>query len=235
MGVGGVSGASGRGLCGARSGRGRGLSEGGWVRGSVPPSAPPRSPALAPLLPLSRPLSPAGSAPSSSSQALCISVGVRRDGRERERGGGVCWSGQGGGRGRGGGEGGGERVGPTESASPQARWASHWKHRHTSTHARTHTHTHALEPTHSQDSPPMREEVIRTSTGEGTHRCSPASHHKSAEKQPSPLRIQPSSKDIVVEDASAQVSMKSAANCETSCDPQDLVNHRILERLTLRG
>lgn len=35
-----------------------------------------------------------------------------------------------------------------------------------------------------------------------------------------------------MEDASAQASMKSAASCETSCDTQDLVNHRILERLT---
>ena len=42
----------------------------------------------------------------------------------------------------------------------------------------------------------------------------------------------PGSKAIVVEDASAQASMKSAASCETSCDTQDLVNHRILERPT---
>ena len=40
------------------------------------------------------------------------------------------------------------------------------------------------------------------------------------------------SREIVVEDASAQASMKSAASCETSCDTQDLVNHRILERPT---
>ena len=40
------------------------------------------------------------------------------------------------------------------------------------------------------------------------------------------------SEDIAVEDASAQASMKSAANCETSCDTRDPVNHRTLERLT---
>lgn len=54
-------------------------------------------------------------------------------------------------------------------------------------------------------------------------------HSARAPRRPSP---QPSSRDIVVEDASAQASMKSAASCETSCDTQDLANHRILERLT---
>lgn len=52
---------------------------------------------------------------------------------------------------------------------------------------------------------------------------------REAPRRPSP---QPRSRDIVVEDASAQASMKSAASCETSCDTQDFVNHRILERLT---
>lgn len=52
---------------------------------------------------------------------------------------------------------------------------------------------------------------------------------REAARRPSP---QPSSRDIVVEDASAQASMKSAASCETSCDTQDFANHRILERLT---
>ena len=47
-----------------------------------------------------------------------------------------------------------------------------------------------------------------------------------------PSRAQPRSRAIVVEDASAQASMKSAASCETSCDTQDLANHRILERPT---
>ena len=167
-------------------------------------------------------------------QALCISVGVCRD-RERESAGGA--------RGRGA----GERGREDEGGAREGRWGRGESGPYRvclppseMSNTCIHTHTHnTLTHTHTANTltmaAPTREEVIRTSTGEGTHRCSPASPRKSAEKQPSSLRIQPSSKDIVVEDASAQVSMKSAANCETSCDPQDLVNHRILERLTLRG
>lgn len=227
--------------------KGERAGRGGRVRGcagqdpeaSAPSPRPsPVSPPLVPsplLAPSRAPPAPAGCP---LPQALCISVGVRRDrgegalAGERERGWAREHEGEGGAR-----EGRWGRGEWALQSLPPPKRDGRRKHALTYSHSHTHTHTHHHHPhmhTH-YGQPPTREEVIRTSTGEGTHRCSPASPRKSAEKQPSPLRIQPSSKDIVVEDASAQVSMKSAANCETSCDPQDLVNHRILERLTLRG
>lgn len=232
--------------CAAWSGRGRGLAEGGGCEAersgivhaalwSLHPSllAPPLSPPLLPSPPLalSRP-SPSPHWLSSSPSTVHLGRRVQGQGEgerwwsERERGRGEGARGRGGSEGREMGEG---REWALQSLPPPKRDEQHM---HTHTHT-IHSHTHTANTLTM--AAPTREEVIRTSTGEGTHRCSPASPRKSAEKQPSSLRIQPSSKDIVVEDASAQVSMKSAANCETSCDPQDLVNHRILERLTLRG